>query len=201
MNKISKGQLSLLVAAMAAVLTVAGCSESPNEPSADAAAPPAPAPQATTPGMTEALTPEQAGAQYHFGAEPTLAQDGQVVRTVVTVTNSGKVAVNSRGTLPVNLGISLIDGSGAMVTRDFVRASLPLEGIPVGGSADVVAEVPSKDVVGKGLRYGLVQEGVAWYSDLNVAALDYGVLTACEDQGKQTICGKDGKPLAKAAAQ
>ncbi|WP_315387407.1 glycosyltransferase [uncultured Stenotrophomonas sp.] len=201
MNKISKVQLSFLVVAMAAVLTVSGCSESPNQANSDAAAPPAPTPQATTPGMTAALTPEQAGAQYHLQTEPTLAQDGQVIRAVVSITNSGKVAVNSRGTLPVNLGVSVIDASGAMVTRDFVRASLPLDGIPVGGSADVVAEVPSKDVIGKGLRFGMVQEGVAWYSDLNVPALDYGVLTACEDQGRQTICGKDGKPLATAAAQ
>jgi len=204
MNKISNIQFSLCAAALIAALGVAGCSKAPEAGSAEQAAPsatPAAAPVADATGMAEPLTQDQAGAEYRVAAEPVLVQNGEVVRTTVAVTNTGKVAINSQGKLPVNLAISLVDDAGNMVNREFVRVPLPAGGIAVGATVDIAADALAKDVAGKSLRFGLVQEGVAWFSDLNVATLDYGPLTSCEDQGKQTICGKDGKPLATVTSQ
>lgn len=203
MNKFSKSQLSLCAAAaLATAIAVTGCSESPK---AEQAGQPAPAttaaPVVEAPGLTAPLTQEQVGAQYSIASEPVLVQNGEVIRTVVSVTNTGTIAINSNGKLPVNLAVSLMGGPNEELSRDFVRAVLPANGIPVGGSVEVVTEVPAKDVVGKSLRFGLVQEGVVWFTDFNVAALDYGPLTNCEDQGKPTVCGKDGKPLAQVASQ
>ncbi len=200
MNKISKSQLSLCAAAaLATAIAVSGCSKAPEGEQAPQTATAPAAPVVEAPDMATPLTQEQAGAQYKIAAEPVLVNNGETLRTVVSVTNTGKVAISTKGKLPVNLAISLVDPSGAMVARDFVRASLPANGIAAGATADVVAEVPAKDVLGKSLRFGLVQEAVVWFSDFNVATLDYGPLTACEDQGKPTICGKDAKPLQHAA--
>jgi len=184
--------------ALTAAIAITGCSESPNADQAVQPAPAAAESASNLPGMTEALTQPQVGAEYRISAEPVLAQDGLVVRTVVGVKNTGTVAINSNGKFPLHLAVSLVDEAGKMVALDFVRVNLPAEGIPAGGSADVVAEVPAKGVVGHFMRFGLVQEGVAWYTDFNVAPLDYGPLTSC--QGKDTVCGKDGKPLTAAAS-
>ncbi|MFS8441986.1 glycosyltransferase [Xanthomonas campestris pv. raphani] len=146
-------------------------------------------------GMSTPLTQDQVGARYAIASEPGLVNNGELVRIAVSVTNSSKVAINSKGTLPVNLAISLVDSSGALSTKDFVRAVLPAEGIPAGASAEVIAEVPAQAVIGKSLRFGLVQEGVAWFSDFKIEPLDYGPFTSCAYQGKQTICGAGGKPL------
>jgi outer membrane murein-binding lipoprotein Lpp len=201
MNKISTAPYTLCAAALVAALAVAGCSKSPEvgaERAENAAAPVQTPVVAETAGMAVPLTQDQVGAQYRIAAEPMFAQNGEVVRTVVSVSNTGKVAISSKGKLPVNLAISLVDKDGAFVARDYIRASLPAEGIPAGSSADVITEVPAKDVAGKSLRFGLVQEAVAWYSDFNVAPVDSTLLTGCENQGKSTLCGKDGKPLANA---
>lgn len=186
--------------ALTVALAVTGCSE---QPSAAQDTQPAPAQSTASnlPGMTDALTQQQVGAEYSVMANPVLVADGAVVRTVVAVKNTGTIAINSNGTYPVHLAVSLVDDEGKMVALDFVRVILPAEGIPAGGSADVVADVPATGVVGKTMRFGLVQEGVAWYSDFNIAPLDLGPLTSCEDHGKQTVCGKDGKPLAIAGAK
>lgn len=200
MNKISKSQLSLCAAAaLVTTIAVSGCSKAPEAEQAPQAASAPAAAVVEAADMATPLTQEQVGAQYTIAAEPVLVNNGETLRTVVSVTNTGKVAISTKGKLPVNLAVSLVDGAGAIVNREFVRVALPAQGIPEGGTADVVAEAPTKDAVGKSLRFGLVQEGVAWFSDLNVATLDYGPLTTCEDQGKPTICGKDGKPLQHAA--
>ncbi|APP79385.1 glycosyltransferase [Xanthomonas gardneri] len=182
-------------AVLATVITFAGCSKSPEvDPPATAAPQPA-APAAEAAGMTAPLTQEQVGARYAIVSDPVIANNGELVRTVVSVTNTGKATISSKGTLPVNLAISLVDGSGAVSEKDFVRAPLPAEGIAAGASAEVVAEVPATAVIGKSLRFGLVQEGVAWFSDFKIDPLDYGPFTSCADQGKQTLCGAGGKPL------
>lgn len=181
---------------LAAAIVVTGCSESPNtaKSSADAQQPAAAAVPEVE-GISSPIPQEQVGARYAVLAEPVLVKNGEVLKVVVNVTNTGKVAVNSKGQMPVNLAVSLVDGAGAMVKQEFVRAPLPPQGIPAGGSADVIAEVPAQAVAGNTLRFGLVQEAVAWYSDYKIQPLDYGPFSSCEDQGKPTLCGKDGKPL------
>lgn len=196
MNNISKSQFSLYAAALAAAIAISGCSKSPEAEPAVQPSPEATAAADAAPPMAAPLTQDQVGAQYRISAEPVLVKNGEVVRTVVSVTNTGATAINSNGSLPVNLAVSLVDLNGAAVAQDFVRVSLPAVGIPSGGSAEVVAEVPANQVAGKALRFGLVQETVAWFSDFKIAPLDYGPFTSCEDQGKPTLCGKDGKPLA-----
>lgn len=197
----SKSPLSVCATAVLAAsiaLTISACSKSPETEAPADAAPAEVAPASANVAMTAALTPEQVGAQYAIAVSPALVQNGELVRTVVKVTNTGTVAINSGGQMPVKLAISLIDKNGEMLAQDFVRASLPAQGIEPGATADVVTEVPSADLAGKGLRFGLVQEAVAWYSSMNVAPLDYGPLSSCEDQGKKTLCGTDGKPLSAA---
>ncbi|CAD0306938.1 glycosyltransferase [Xanthomonas hortorum] len=183
------------VAILATVITLAACSKSPEVDQPATAAPQQAATASEAPGMTTPLTQEQVGARYAIVSDPVIANNGELIRTVVSVTNAGKETVSSKGTLPVNLAISLLDSSGAVSAKDFVRAQLPADGIPAGTSAEVIAEVPAQAVVGKSLRFGLVQEGVAWFSDFKIEPLDYGPFTSCADQGKQTICGAGGKPL------
>ncbi|MCC4614629.1 glycosyltransferase [Xanthomonas campestris pv. asclepiadis] len=183
------------VAILATVITLAGCSKSPEADQPATSAPQQTATASEAPGMTTPLTQEQVGARYAIVSDPVVANNGELIRTVVSVTNAGKETLSSKGTLPVNLAISLVDSSGAVSAKDFVRAPLPADGIPAGASAEVIAEVPAQAVVGKSLRFGLVQEGVAWFSDFKIEPLDYGPFTSCADQGKQTICGAGGKPL------
>ena len=192
--------------AFAFALALTACNKSPEAPEGaeDQAAPAAaetPATAAQTaqePGMDVPLTQEQAGAKYSIKSEPVIAGNQDILRMIITVENTGSTAILSKGKMPVNLAISLVDDAGNYTARDFIRASLPAEGISAGSSAEVVTEVPLKDVIGKTLRFGLVQEGVAWYSDFNVTPIDYGPFTTCSEQGKSTVCGKDGKPLQKA---
>ncbi|CAD0361981.1 hypothetical protein [Xanthomonas hortorum] len=199
MKKMNKSRRVVGAAiALAAAIAVTGCSKSPNDtaqPAADAQQPAAAAAAPEVEGISAPIPQDQVGAQYAVSAEPVLVRNGEILKVVVNVTNTGKVAVNSKGKMPVNLAISLVDGAGAMVKQEFVRATLPPQGIPAGGSADVVAEVPAQAVAGNTLRFGLVQEAVAWYSDYKIQPLDYGPFNSCEDQGKPTLCGKDGKPL------
>ncbi|WP_126949240.1 glycosyltransferase [Xanthomonas vesicatoria] len=183
------------VAILATVITLAGCSKSPEADQPVTAAPQPAAPASEAPGMTTPLTQEQVGARYAIVSDPVVANNGEVIRTVVSVTNAGKETLSSKGTLPVNLAISLVDSSGTVSAKDFVRAPLPADGIAAGASAEVIAEVPAQAVVGKSLRFGLVQEGFAWFSDFKIEPLDYGPFTSCADQGKQTLCGAGGKPL------
>ncbi|PPU77911.1 glycosyltransferase [Xanthomonas cucurbitae] len=196
MKSFAKTPVSLCTAAfLATVVTLAGCSKSPEADQPATATPQPAAPASEAPNMTTPLTQEQVGARYAIVSDPVIVNNGELIRTVVSVTNAGKETLSSKGTLPINLAISLVDSSGTVSTKDFVRAPLPAEGIAAGASAEVIAEVPAQAVVGKSLRFGLVQEGVAWFSDFKIEPLDYGPFTSCADQGKQTLCGAGGKPL------
>ncbi len=193
MSKVSRPQLTLVATALLVAVATIGCTPSPdaNQP----AAPATPAqPAAVESGMMAPLTQEQVGARYSVAGTPVLINEGRALRITVSVANTGSVAISSKGDKPVNLAISLVDGTGAVVAQDFVRVALPDDGIAAGASAEVVAEVPVQDVLGKSLKIGLVQETVAWFSDFKVESLDYGPLTTCEDQGKQAVC-KDGVAL------
>lgn len=159
---------SATVVALATAITFTGCSESPDVGQAASAAPQKAASASDAPGMSMPLTQEQVGARYAIVSDPVIANSGEVIRAVVSVTNAGKSTISSKGKLPVNLAISLVDASGVVSVKDFVRAPLPPEGIPAGASAEVVAEVPAEAVVGKSLRFGLVQESVAWFSDFKI---------------------------------
>ncbi|MCC8687747.1 glycosyltransferase [Xanthomonas campestris pv. raphani] len=196
MKNIMKSPVSFgSVAVLATVIAFTGCSKAPEAEQPVKAEPQQAAQTTEAGGMSTPLTQDQVGARYAIASEPGLVNNGELVRIAVSVTNSSKVAINSKGTLPVNLAISLVDSSGALSAKDFVRAVLPAEGIPAGASAEVIAEVPAQAVIGKSLRFGLVQEGVAWFSDFKIEPLDYGPFTSCAYQGKQTICGAGGKPL------
>ncbi|UXM99773.1 hypothetical protein N8D55_19295 [Xanthomonas hortorum pv. pelargonii] len=105
--------------ALAAAIAVTGCSKSPNDtaqPVADAQQPAAAAAPEVE-GISAPIPQDQVGAQYAVSAEPVLVRNGEILKVVVNVTNTGKVAVNSKGKMPVNLAISLVDGAGAMVKR------------------------------------------------------------------------------------
>ncbi|MBB4597979.1 glycosyltransferase [Xanthomonas arboricola] len=197
MNVISKLRAqSGIVVALMAVIALVGCSRSPDAEQPAQGAVQQQKTVAEAPEMSGALTQDQAGARYAIASDPVIVQNGALLRTVVSVTNLGKVMISSTGKLPVNLAISLADRDGAVLQQDFVRASLPTGGIAAGSTAEVTVEVPTQAVLGKVMRFGLVQESVAWYSDFKIEPIDYGPITACQDQGKQAVCGAGGKPLA-----
>lgn len=179
---------------------MAGCARSPEDKPQSAAPESQASPTADTAAMNVPLTPDQVGARYRISREAVLTNGGQAIRTIVAVTNTGKVAINSHGSKPINLAISLVDDSGKVVAQDFVRSALPADGIAAGHTADVTTEVPVQPVLGKRLRFGLVQESVAWYSDFKVEPLDYGPLSACESASAGPVC-KDGQPLKSEAQQ
>lgn len=198
MKDISRSRRSFCIALFFfAAWILTGCSEFPESSRSATADSPA-AVHLSAPSMTGPLGKEQVGANYSLVGEPVLTQDDAVVRTIIAVNNRGTVRITSGGTMPVHLAISLIDGEGGMVAQDFIRAGLPAAGIEPGATVDVVTEVPADQAVGNGLRFGLVQESVAWYSAMDVAPLDYGPLTRCENDGRSTVCGSDGRPLAQA---
>lgn len=180
----------------ASLITLCACSQP--APPADTAStePAAPAPEAppVAGGMVKALAKEQVGVTFVQQGAPVLVRDGAAIRFVVTLTNSGTVAISSQGAFPVNIGVQLLASDGKVAKRDFVRARIPEIG--AGASADVTVEVPAKDVVGSSIRLELVQEKVAWFSSFGIAPFDFGPFTSCDANGVATVCGADGKPLA-----
>ncbi|MQU40853.1 hypothetical protein, partial [Pseudomonas sp. FSL R10-2172] len=68
--------------------------------------------------MSMPLTQEQVGARYAIVSDPVIANSGEVIRAVVSVTNAGKSTISSKGKLPVNLAISLVDASGVVLAKD-----------------------------------------------------------------------------------
>lgn len=179
------------------IAALAGCSKSPERTEQVTGAQESSPVTAGAADVSEPLTQDQVGATYQLAGAPVLEQGGQRLVISVLVKNTGSVALASQGDKPVNLGISIVDESGEVVDQDFARAALPEPGIGAGAEAIVVANVPAERVAGKKLRFGLVQEGVAWFTGLGVAPLDYGPLSSCEHDGARTLCGPEGQALSQ----
>ncbi len=94
------------------------------------------------------------------------ARAGEACRLEVDLLNTAETTwlrEGRHGNGYVRLGAQLLDGAGALVSRDHARAGLP-DDVPEGGSAQVVLELTAPDRPGRyGLRLDLVNEGVGWF--------------------------------------
>ena len=176
------------------IVILVGCSKAPEPAEQGADVLVSSQPMAVS-EINEPLAQGDVGARYLMNEAPQLEQGGQILRIPLLVKNTGSSPLLSQGQRPVNLGISLLDDSGQIMELDFSRSPLPEGGIAAGAESTVVVDLPAERVVGKKLRFGLVQESVAWFSDLGVVPLDYGPIAHCENSGIKTLCGVDGKPF------
>ncbi len=110
------------------------------------------------------------GYSVGYGATttPALATIGAQVSLSVAVNNYGPRTLVAGGPNPVHLSYHLLDSSGSVVVWDGLRAALPGD-IPAGSSASVAIDVQLPSVVGTyTIAWDLVQEGVAWLSQLGL---------------------------------
>ncbi|MGH2379214.1 MAG: S8 family serine peptidase, partial [Candidatus Limnocylindria bacterium] len=111
------------------------------------------------------------GASYEAPAETAAFDAGSETTLVVSVRNTGTVTWAATGGNPVRLSYHWLQ-AGAVHTWEGLRGALPAD-VPPG--AQVSLDLPVLPPLQPGpytLRLDLVQEGVAWYSDLGAAPLD-----------------------------
>lgn len=94
------------------------------------------------------------------------ARAGETCRLEVDLVNTAETVwlrEGRHGNGYVRLGAQLLDGAGALLSRDHARAGLP-DDVPEGGSAQVVLALAAPDRPGRYvLRLDLVNEGVGWF--------------------------------------
>ena len=104
------------------------------------------------------------GATYDVSAVPATLPTEMRALVAVTLTNSSSFAWGPG----INLSYHLYDASGKVVTWDGVRTPLA---IGAGQTATVKAQIADPSVPGTYIvKFDVVQEGVAWFSDKGVAA-------------------------------
>lgn len=105
---------------------------------------------------------------YGASTTPALATIGARLQLRVEVNNYGPRTLQASGSNPVRLSYHLLQG-GTVVTWDGLRGDLPYD-IPAGGSASVEIDVQLPSRVGDYVvAWDMVQEGVAWLSQLGLA--------------------------------
>ena len=119
------------------------------------------------------------GAAYDVTSVPTSLPTEMRALVAVTLTNSSSFAWGPG----INLSYHLYDGSGKLLTWDGLRTPLA---IASGQTATVKAQIADPAVAGTyTLKFDVVQEGVAWFSDkgigpasrtVNVSVPSYGAV-------------------------
>ena len=108
------------------------------------------------------------GVGYGATTTPSLATIGAQLSLSVEVNNYGPRTLVADGPNPVHLSYHLFDSAGNTVVWDGLRGTLPGD-IPAGRSASVSVDVQLPSTVGDyTLSWDLVQEGVAWLSQLGL---------------------------------
>jgi hypothetical protein len=111
------------------------------------------------------------GATYEAPAGATAFEAGSTSSIEIKLRNSGTVTWPAGGANPVRLSYHWLSG-GAVLTWEGLRTALPKD-IAAGESVTVqLAVMPPERAGTYTLRVELVQEGVAWSSDLGVTAID-----------------------------
>jgi SpoIID/LytB domain protein len=106
---------------------------------------------------------------YGATTTPSQATIGAFVTLRVEVNNYGPRTLTAVGPNPVRLSYHLYGPTGNVITWDGLRGLLPGD-IPPGRSASVEVDVQLPSTVGTyTIAWDLVQEGVAWFSQLGVA--------------------------------
>ncbi len=144
------------------------------------------------------LTAGQVDVQLSLQGEPTLEADGKNIAVTVNLANSGKTALSSTGSKPVNLGAHSVDASGHIITLDLARASLPY--IAPGSSATITISLPLVGVMNESVQILPVQEGVSWFDGFGTKPVTVGPFVNCGDAALGKVCFANGKPLATAPA-
>src|SRR6266511_485798 len=109
------------------------------------------------------------GVGYGASTTPTVAPIGARLPLRVEVNNYGPRTLAAGGANPVRLSYHVFTSSGATVTWDGLRGVLPSDLAP-GQSASVEVDVQLPSIVGSyTVAWDLVQEGVAWFSQLGLA--------------------------------
>jgi hypothetical protein len=97
---------------------------------------------------------------------PLRGRAGRTMRVHTRVHNLSTRAFSARtasGRRLVRLGAQLCDAGGALLDRDFARASLP-GSVPPGGRANVAIDIPIPPQPGRyALKFDLVSEGIDWF--------------------------------------
>ncbi|MDE3103008.1 MAG: hypothetical protein KGJ98_12320, partial [Chloroflexota bacterium] len=110
------------------------------------------------------------GVGYGATSTPALATIGATLSLNVEVDNYGPRTLPSGGANPVHLSYHLYTASGGLVTWDGARAALPADLAPGQGvSIPIDVQMPAQ-VGSYVLAWDLVQEGVAWFSQIGVAS-------------------------------
>jgi hypothetical protein len=106
-------------------------------------------------------------AQYNVGTLPQFAAN-QFATVPVTITNAGRGVIPVTSSYPVNLGYHWYTSTGQTAVWDGARTALPADLLP-GATVTVQAQVTAPPQGGNySLRFDLVQEGVAWFSNKGV---------------------------------
>ncbi|HVH29774.1 MAG TPA: radical SAM protein [Vicinamibacterales bacterium] len=97
---------------------------------------------------------------------PLLARAGRTIRVRTRIHNLSRTSFPARtssGRRLVRLGAQLCDQGGALIDRDFARASLP-DALAPGGRATVAIDIPAPSQPGRyTLKFDLVCEGIDWF--------------------------------------
>ena len=107
-------------------------------------------------------------AHYAIGQMPGRVRVGESFTVPVTLQNVGTVRWRASGPRPVRLAYHWepIVGATTREDREGVRTALPRD-VPPGGAVDVAGEVRGPNSIGTyRLRWDLLQDGAAWFSDL-----------------------------------
>jgi hypothetical protein len=192
-KKMKKHVLNFALLSCIASLALSGCnSQQPPAAAPDAAQ----KPQQSAPVESKVDAPiaaESLDVGFELASPPAYIEGQDMMRLDLRVQNKGSAMIVGQGKAPVNVGVILVGPDGPDVApgrREFVRVPLPV--VAPGATADIVAELPAKDLQrGLKVRVELVQEGVAWFPQFG---LDVGNFERCAGNDK-TLCDADGTAL------
>lgn len=203
---------SLLAASL--ILALAACnSQSPppaapaseantgtGTPGAGAPNAPATAPDAMSaeaPGaINEAIPEADVDVRLALSGVPKYDASRDMLLFDINVTNGGRVAIVSKGTKPIRLGVILAGPDGvdkAPGKRDFKRVNLPE--IAPDGHAVVQAQIPVEPLLGLAVKVDALQERVVWFGPAyGKPVLDVGTFKRCSAEG-MTLCDQAGQAV------
>ncbi len=125
--------------------------------------------------VTHAGRSQGFAATYDTRGVPRGVAAASAFTATVRVSNDAATTWRAAGADAVRLAYHWIDPSGAAVVWDGLRTALPGDVAP-GESLAVVARIqPPPDGLSYALRFDLVRDGVAWFSDRGVAPADVAV--------------------------
>lgn len=172
-------QSHVLILCAAIALALAGCKEQSDSVAATAAPEvTAPAAAPAAPPRPDALKADQVSIALALESQPRIDAEKGVIEIPVKVTNNGSVALSGQSNPAVNIGVQVVGSDGTTASegggvRDFSRTPLPV--IEPGASATVLVVVQADARSnGRKLKLDLVQEGVAWFSNLGQPVLEVG---------------------------